>query len=207
MSNTTSTKRKAGRPLGTSKGSHRPLTDKEVSRLLKIAAAGSSRDAAMLSLMVGTGCRIGEAASLSIRDVAPDGEVIGSVVLDRNVTKNGKSRRLQLSERAHKVISAFVKEELSKGADLDRALFCGRSGGFLSKNYITQRVSGIFKDAGIHDASSHSLRATFATALATAGVQLHLIQRLLGHASLQTTQRYLGATQPQLADAVAVLKF
>ena len=196
--------KRVGRPVGSSSGGARSLTDAEVVRLLKVARAGSLRDYAYLAFLLGTGARVSEPLMLKVSDVAPDGTVLESVALDKNQTKNGKSRRLWLSQTAAKAMKAYLAAE---DADLNRPLFIGRAGKPLNSNYATQLIGKLMVEAGIPDASSHSCRKTFATKLVENGIALPHIQKLLGHSSLATTQKYLTSTDADLSRAVGTLSF
>ena len=166
----------------------RPLSEKDAMRT--IAEAGldeepwiAARNAALVTLLYGTGLRISEALSLKRGD-APLGE---------SLTIVGKGNK----ERAVPVISA-VREAIDAYAricpfDLGRngALFVSRRGRPMSareSQALIQRLRGRLGLAP--SATPHALRHSFATHLLQNGGDLRAVQELLGHASLSTTQRY-----------------
>lgn len=201
----TNEKKKAGRPVGSSTGGARALTDAEVKRLVAVAKGIGVRAYALVCFLLGTGCRVSEPLHLTLGQAAPNGKVQGSIALDKHKTKSGKSRRVFLSEDAQKALQKLVDVRLASGATEDQFVFVGRSGKALTANYVTTHVKKLMSEAGIADASSHSCRKTFATRLVNAGVAVSHIQKLMGHANLQNTMLYFSSTDTDLEKAVNVL--
>ena len=155
-----------------------------------------TRDKAIIMSMYSTGLRISELVSLGMKAMARN---IDSA---RIVGKGGKERMVFFSEEARSAIMDYLPERdagiRSAGldaCDLEGALFVNRKGKPISvhgvrwiiaryaRHYAQQ--SGLGKN--IHP---HSLRHSFATHLVNAGCDVRIVQEMLGHASLSTTQRY-----------------
>ncbi len=142
-----------------------------------------ARDAAVLSLLYGGGLRISEALSLRGAD-APLGDTL------RITGKGGKTRIVpvlpQVAEavEAYRVLAPFP-------LDPDLALFRAVRGGALGARHVQATMAILRGRLGLPEtATPHALRHAFATHLLGAGADLRVIQELLGHASLSTTQKY-----------------
>ncbi len=150
-----------------------------------------SRNRAILETLFSTGMRISELVSLNRDQINDDGKIY---VLG----KGKKQRFVYLTERSKK----YIFEYLSLREDNMSALFIPTRGGRLgnvnnriSTNYIQERISFYRKKIGIVvPTSAHSLRHGFATYLAEDGASPVAIQILLGHESLQTTNKYVHAS-------------
>ena len=121
------------------------------------------------------------------------GQVADSFVLGAANTKSKQARRVYLNDTARKHMTAWLAAMTDKS---DGAVVFD-----LTANYATTLVAKLMKAAGIVG-SSHSLRRTCATTLADAGVGVHVIKELLGHANLQTTAIYLSASTSNVAKAI-----
>ena len=144
------------------------------------------RDAAILMLLYGAGLRIGEAVSLSRRDLPMTGEA-------RTLTVTGKGRKTRIVPLLPEVV-ASVRDYLTAcpwGGTGSDPLFMGAKGGRLSPRLVQKAMQTLRLALGLPEtATPHALRHSFATHLLGAGGDLRAIQELLGHASLSTTQRY-----------------
>ncbi|MCL2127753.1 MAG: tyrosine-type recombinase/integrase [Treponema sp.] len=151
-----------------------------------------ARDTALIMAMYSAGLRISELASLTMKMVTGDLEgarIRGKGGKERFVFFSGEARgaiRNYLPERAAKIRDAGLK-----GAGIGGAMFVSEKGSPLSVPGIRwiigryAQVSGLGKN--IHP---HSLRHSFATHLVNSGCDIRIVQEMLGHASLSTTQRY-----------------
>lgn len=160
------------------------------------------RDRAVLELLYGTGLRISELVALDVDDVDLDGRV---VLIRRG--KGSKSRRVPLGREATKAISSYVtqsrpllaskaKQAVSKGA-----LFLNARGGRLSRQGCWKILKGYARAAGLEDeVSPHTLRHSFATHMLDGGADIRVVQELLGHASLATTQVYTMVSDNRLRE-------
>lgn len=148
------------------------------------------RETRIVLLMLYAGLRLSEVPNLDWRDVDLDEETL--IIRD---AKGGKDRALPIHARLAEHL-ALTPEEKQIGA------VCGHLNG---KKISYKSVPHVFdrwlKEAGLR-ISAHQLRHTFATQLLWAGRDLRTIQRLLGHASLSTTERYLSVEMEQKRAAV-----
>ncbi|MDN6042082.1 MAG: tyrosine recombinase XerC [Acetobacter sp.] len=158
----------------------------------------SRRDAALFTLLYGCGLRISEALALNIADLSP---MRGSGVL-RIKGKGNKERLVPVLEHVQKVLEGWVRLHPSPLAT--SPLFPGVRGKRLQAGIAQKAMREWRAMAGLPDhVTPHSLRHSFATHLMEGGADLRVIQELLGHASLSTTQRYTLADEARLLDVWA----
>ncbi|KUL93303.1 tyrosine recombinase XerC [Bosea sp. WAO] len=144
-----------------------------------------ARDAAVLSLLYGSGLRISEALGLK-RAQAPTSTGDALTVLG----KGGKTRMVPVLPIVIEAIAAYLAQ-CPWRLEPDGPLFVGVKGGPLSPRIIQLAVEGLRGSLGLPgSATPHALRHSFATHLLGRGGDLRAIQELLGHASLSTTQVY-----------------
>jgi integrase/recombinase XerC len=148
------------------------------------------RDRAVLEVLYATGVRVAELAGLDVEDTDL-GE--GSV---RVLGKGRKERIVPLGSKAVDAVRAYLADrEGSRGP-----LFRNARGGRLTVRSLHRIVRARARAAGLAGrVTPHTLRHTFATHLLDAGADLRLIQELLGHARLATTQRYTHVSADRLA--------
>ncbi len=154
----------------------------------------AARNAALLSLLYGSGLRISEALSLRKSDF-PEG--VGTL---RITGKGGKTRIVPLLAAALEGVETYIKLcPYPIGAE--SVLFLGARGGPLQPAIIQREMQKMRSALGLPEtATPHALRHSFATHLLSAGGDLRAIQELLGHASLSTTQVYTGVDAARLLD-------
>lgn len=157
------------------------------------------RDTALLLTLYSTGCRVSEIASLKMRDIDEEGS--SATVLG----KGDKERRVFFSKAAKAALSAWISARsrcLAGKSERDRSggrLFISRRGNALSVRgiqFILSRYSGEAGTPG--HLSPHSLRHSFATTLVSRGADIRVVQEMLGHSSISTTQRYTHVTTERL---------
>jgi integrase/recombinase XerD len=180
-----------------------PLAD--VERLL--AAAGSDgtplglRDRALLEMLYGTGARISEAVGLDRDDVD---EAAGTVLLRG---KGAKERVVPVGSYALEALSAYLvraRPGLLAAGRATPALFLNARGGRLSRQSAWTVLRTVAARAGLSTpVSPHTLRHSFATHLLDGGADVRVVQELLGHASVTTTQVYTLVTVEQLREVYA----
>ncbi len=148
------------------------------------------RDRAILELMYATGCRVSEISNLLVANVnLKDGYCLAE-------GKGSKQRMVPLGERAVEAIELYLAEYrpiLAANRDLAHSpwLILSRTGQRLRREAIWEMIKRFALRAGIDsEVSPHTLRHSFATHLLAGGADLRLIQEMLGHASIQTTQIY-----------------
>lgn len=167
------------------------------------------RDRALLELLYGTGARISEAVGLSVDDIdAGDTRSGGSVLLSG---KGGKERRVPLGRYAATAIDDYLVRArpglAAKGPATGQragALFLNARGGRLSRQSAWSVLRSAALKAGLsEEISPHTLRHSFATHLLERGADVRVVQELLGHSSVTTTQIYTLVTIDQLREVYA----
>jgi integrase/recombinase XerC len=150
---------------------------------------GTVRDRAILELLYASGLRVAELAGLDVADVDRDRGTV------RVLGKGSKERMVPFGEAAARTLDAY----LAVRGGMPGPLFTNARGGRLSPRSMQTIVRRSARRNGIaRRVSPHTLRHTFATHLLDAGADLRLIQELLGHSRLSTTQRYTHVTSDQL---------
>ncbi len=171
-----------------------------------LAAAGQAgtalalRDRALLEVLYGTGARISEAVGLDVDDLDLDD---GAVLLRG---KGGKQRVVPVGSYATAAVDEYLRvarPALATGAS-GPALLLNARGGRLSRQSAWTVLSRAARDAGVGvDVSPHTLRHSFATHLLDGGADVRVVQELLGHASVTTTQIYTLVTVDRLREVYA----
>jgi integrase/recombinase XerD len=171
----------------------------DVLRLLEVTTA--LRDRALLELLYSTGARISEAVGLDLDDV-DSGE--RTVLLDG---KGGKQRLVPIGRPALAALDAYLVRTRPALATRGRgtpAVFLNARGGRLSRQSAWQILKTAAERAAITAAvSPHTLRHSFATHLLEGGADVRVVQELLGHASVTTTQIYTLVTVNTLREVYA----
>lgn len=190
-------------------GLPRPLDQDDVLRMLESAAGDGPiglRDKALLEFLYATGARISEACGASLGDVdLPSGTV-------RLLGKGARERIVPFGAHARDALAAWL-DERGRGALVPRggaarvdrdALFLGGRGRRLSRQVAWDVVRRVARRAGItREISPHVLRHSCATHMLVNGADLRVVQEMLGHASVATTQRYTGLDGSQLFEMYA----
>ena len=161
--------------------------------------AAGLRDRALLELLYGAGLRVGELAAVDVADL----DLTNSQL---RVTGKGSRERVALfGEPARRALIAYIKRgrpTLARGAQ--SALFLNRSGERLSVRSVQRVVRRAGVQAGIlQRVHPHLLRHSFATHMLEGGADLRVVQHLLGHGSVDTTQLYTAVTRGRQGGAVA----
>jgi integrase/recombinase XerD len=178
----------------------RPLPLEDVQRLLDAPAAGTVaglRDRAVLEVLYGAGLRVSELVGLDVDDVDLDE---GSV---RVLGKGGKERDVPLGRYAVDATLAYLHgARPSLATSRSRAaLFLSQRGTRLTRQSIGRLLSAYARRAAIDKrVTPHTLRHSFATHLLEGGADVRVVQELLGHASVATTQVYTLVTEEHLRE-------
>jgi integrase/recombinase XerD len=155
------------------------------------------RDTALLELLYATGARVSEAVSLNVDDLV-DEEVV------RLFGKGGKQRVVPLGSYARKAIDAYLvraRPIFSVRGAATPALFLGVRGKRMSRQAAWETIRQAAERAGIAaSVSPHTLRHSFATHLLEGGADVRVVQELLGHSSVATTQIYTLVTADTLRE-------
>lgn len=181
-----------GRPLP------RSMAEAEVVALLAAAdpeTAVGLRDRAMLELMYASGLRVSELVGLRLGQVDFDRGLV------RVLGKGDKERLVPVGEEALAWLNRYRAEVRGRHAAASRSdvLFPGRSGAPLTRQACWYRIKALARRAGIDaELSPHRLRHAFATHLLNHGADLRVVQLLLGHADLSTTQIYTHVAKHRL---------
>jgi len=149
----------------------------------------------LVLLALNTGLRRGELFGLSWSDVNLPGKLL---TVTAGNAKSRKARHIPLNAEALDVLKRWKKQGAGKGL-----VFPGAGGGRMTN--INKAWDGLITAAGLADFRLHDCRHHFASRLAMSGVDLYTIKELLGHASIEMTQRYAHLAPDKLADAVAKL--
>jgi len=166
------------------------------------------RDRALLEVLYGTGARISEATNLDVDDVSAADGVDGVV---RLLGKGSKERMVPIGSYAREALSAYLvrgRPDLVSRAPAGTAgtpaLFLNARGGRLSRQSAWAVLQKAAERAGItKHVSPHTLRHSFATHLLDGGADVRVVQELLGHASVTTTQVYTLVTVDNLREVFA----
>jgi integrase/recombinase XerD len=185
----------------------------DVERLIDAAAVGQAalRDTALLELLYGTGARISEAIGLDVDDLRLSGESRSAEMpaTVRLSGKGSKQRLVPVGGFARAAIEAYLvraRPALASAAGriaASPALFLNARGGRLTRQGAWGVLRQAAERAGIADVSPHVLRHSFATHLLDGGADVRVVQELLGHASVTTTQVYTLVTIDKLREVYA----
>ena len=178
------------------------LSQAQVEQLIAQAAIGTSaalalRDTALIELLYGAGLRIAEVVAINVADLQLGrGEV--------KVTGKGDKQRVALfGAPCRRALESYLSDGRPALAALaatpGTALFLNRSSGALGERGARARLDDIARAAGLPEAfHPHTLRHSFATHLLDGGADLRVVQELLGHESLGTTQVYTHVSTTRL---------
>jgi integrase/recombinase XerD len=171
----------------------------DVLRLLE--TPGGLRDRALLEVLYSTGARISEAVGLDLDDIDA---IERTVLLDG---KGGKQRLVPIGRPALDALDAYLvrtRPGLAAAGRGSPAVFLNVRGGRLSRQSAWQTLKVAAERAGITaTVSPHTLRHSFATHLLEGGADVRVVQELLGHASVTTTQIYTLVTVNTLREVYA----
>jgi integrase/recombinase XerD len=186
------------------------LTIEQVERVLAATDGDEParlRDKALLELLYATGARISEAVDLNLDDVIGGDDGGGTADVVRLFGKGGKQRIVPVGSYARAAVDAYLvraRPALSARGRSTPALFLGVRGARLSRQnaWLLIRAAADRAELGV-DLSPHSFRHSFATHLLQGGADVRVVQELLGHASVATTQIYTRVTADALRDVYA----
>jgi integrase/recombinase XerD len=167
------------------------LSESEVDALLaapNTASAVGYRDRTMLELLYATGLRVTELVTLEVNDLNLRQGVL------RVMGKGGKERLVPMGDEAMAWVEGFVRDHrslLMRRSESEAVLFPSNRGREMTRQAFWYLIKRHAAEAGIrHSLSPHSLRHAFATHLVNHGADLRVVQLLLGHSDLSTTQIY-----------------
>jgi integrase/recombinase XerD len=174
----------------------KPISVAQARRLLdeptKQSSPEAKRDKAMLELLYASGMRVSELVSLNLGDVDTAGGYV------RCFGKGHKERMIPIYPRAAQSVENYLKEgrpQIVQNRMDEKALFLNVRGERLTRQGLWQILKGYAKDANIEaEVTPHTLRHSFATHMLNGGADLRMVQELLGHANISTTQVYTHLT-------------
>lgn len=173
-----------------------PVQAKQVVDEGDAAAADSwmgARDRALFTLLYGCGLRIDEALQLNFGNRPQNGEV-------RVMGKGRKERIVPVIPIVEKMLAAYI-EVAPATFEKDTPLFLGSRGGRLHQGVAQRQLRHLRRKLNLPESlTPHALRHSFATHILVNGADLRVIQELLGHASVSTTQRYTDYDNAQLLE-------
>ena len=179
----------------------RYMTEEEVNSLCDVPEEKQllwqERDKALFEMMYSSGCRISEIAQLKFSDLSKD--YSSAIVLG----KGSKQRRVFFSKEAQTSFKEYLLSRKSRFTSLseENYIFVNQKGEKLSVRGIRFIVSKYSSFEGTNKpVSPHAFRHTFATTMLTNGADIRVVQEMLGHSSISTTQRYTHITQKKLVE-------
>ena len=176
------------------------LSEDEMTEFLDLPLSDKSldlRDRALLELLYASGIRVGELVAVDLEDVGFD---------ERLVRVKGKGKKERLAPFGRKAEASLrtylrARPDLLKDKLGQNALFLNYKGGRLTSRSVERIVGRYIRRTTVNrKISPHSLRHSFASHLLSRGADLRVIQELLGHASLATTQKYTHLDLKRLLD-------
>jgi integrase/recombinase XerD len=189
------------------------ITLAEVERLLAASGPGPDdpsadprllRDRALLEFLYGTGARISEVTALDVDELHLDADPVV-----RLAGKGGKQRVVPVGSYAVRALQAYLVRArpalaaASRRISVSPAVFLNARGGRLTRQGAWGVLHAAAERARVPDVSPHTLRHSFATHLLDGGADIRVVQELLGHASVATTQVYTLITVDRLREVYA----
>ena len=180
-------------------GLHLPeyLTEDEIDKLLDIEVTDpfSARNKAILELMYATGLRISEVISLEFKNIDMEECIV------RVMGKGSKERIVPINYYALNALNTYIEEyrPLMIKKEVNNYIFLNNHGKQMTRQGVFKMIKQECLKKGINkDISPHTIRHTFATHLLLNGADLRIIQELLGHSDISTTQIYTHLTNEEL---------
>lgn len=160
----------------------------------------ATRDKAIFEMLYSSGCRVGEIVNLSFFDFTSD---FSSAIVRG---KGNKERRVYFEADSKKALFEYIEDRKKRFSEnpaemRSKKVFVNQKGEPLTTNgirFVLFRYTGI--EGTNHHVSPHAFRHTFATHMIGNGADVRVVQEMLGHASISTTQRYTHITTEQLID-------
>ena len=184
------------------------LNEQELNQVLDHASTRQNgvRDRTLILISHLSGMRVGEIAALTVGHVVDSkGAIKTEIRLTAEQTKGKHPRTVFVNSRLVQELTDYIKT--IRTDDPERALFPSKKNprrGF-SPNSLAQHYLSLYHGAGIEGASSHSGRRSYATSIASKGVGLRVLMRLMGHRNVSTTAVYIDANDNMLRSAVELV--
>ncbi len=157
----------------------------------------SIRDRLIFEFLYGTGCRVSELVNTDIQDIDFDENIIKI-----RFGKGSKQRLIPLGKNLKKSIESYVTQVRNNllNSNKSDALLLNSRGKRLTRQSIWSVINKYALEQGIKDLTPHTLRHAFATHLLEGGADVRVVQELLGHSSINTTQIYTHVTVDKLRE-------
>lgn len=172
------------------------LNHDEVERILKAANLKNRhgfRDRALLQCLYSTGMRVSEICGLTLSDMSNDLSYV------KCLGKGNKERVIPMGSHARDICREYLEKTRPKFKAKSDHFFIGKRGKALTRSYIGQMVRHYALKAGISKPiTPHTFRHSFATHVLEGGADLRVVQELLGHADISTTQIYTHISKDRL---------
>ncbi len=176
---------------------HFTLED-SISLLSEIDGDNAERDYCILTLFLNCGMRLAELIGINITDIKKDKLTV--------IGKGGKERTIYLNDACISSIEAYmpVRNKMQATASDKNALFLSNRGKRISRRTVQYSVEKYVKRIGLdpHKYTTHKLRHTAATLMHESGVDIRVLQEILGHKQLSTTEIYTHVSNDRMRDAV-----
>ena len=188
----------------------RCFREDEVKAIVSACELQGRRDLALLvDFLWKTGLRVSEALDVRFGDVDPYAKTVRVVTLKKPRRRGrGRRPRARPAERVIPIpddlVARLWTERVDRGAGPEDFVFAGRNGSRATRSTLHRRVRLACRLAGIEDerAHPHTLRHSYAIHMLRHGVPLTVVQRLLGHSSIETTAIYLAVVQRDVEEFV-----
>ena len=194
------------KPPKISKRLPKALSIDQVMRIVNFAGTDSisARDKAVIELLYSTGARVSEIIDLNLNDIDSFSNSEGQITTVKLRGKGGKERVVPIGSFAVTAVNDYLarsRPTLSK-VTTQKSLFLNQRGGRLTRQSAWNIVAKAAQRAGLKDqVTPHSLRHSFATHLLDGGADIRVVQELLGHSSVTTTQIYTLITIDRLRES------
>ena len=175
------------------------LSEEDINKLLDIKLIDnySYRNKAMLELMYATGLRVSELVNLKVYDVNLEEAIV------KTMGKGSKERIIPIGDYALSALKIYINDYRSSlfKREVNDYLFLNNHGMKMTRQGFFKIIKKLASEQGIKkDFSPHTLRHSFATHLLSHGADLRIIQELLGHSDVSTTQIYTHVSNEELED-------
>lgn len=182
------------------------LTPHEINQVLDHIELCSyaMRNRMMFLIGMWSGMRVGEIASLRVGDVRnTDGTVRAEIRLTADQTKGRQPRTVYVPQKLRDELQVYF--DMRGLVPAANPLFVTAGRKRFSANVMAQHFHYLFKRAGISGASSHSMRRSFITNLASKGIGVRVLAELAGHRSIAVTQKYIDVNDDMKRNAVEMV--
>ena len=186
------------------------LTEQETEKVLSSFSEGDpfyTRNKTIVIFALNTGLRVSELTGLNVGDVV-NGRIRRELKIRKEIAKGKRERIIPLNKKAREAIRELLdyNEEKRYPRDQDDPLFVSKRRRRISSRQVENIIKQLKKDSEIDvDITPHTLRHTFATRVYNKTGNLRIVQTLLGHSSIKTTEIYTHVAREDLEKAVNLI--